>query len=185
MRRLFAESGVPAPTDREIMRQVGEPFSVFLAWAIACGLAEDRHALARRITEAEYASIEAHGELFPGVVETLENLAARNHTLALCTNGDQAYVRVIFRRFGLGRLFDEIRTHEDEKKPKRVMVSELRAHWPRHRPFVIGDRYHDVQAGRENGCTVIGAAYGYAAPGELDDADHRIGAFDEIPPLVD
>jgi len=185
MQRVFETRGIEAPTDDEIMGQVGEPFADFLDWAIENGLPKDRAALARVIAEAEYASIRERGELFPGVLETLRAFKEQGHAIAICTNGDQKYTGVILEKFGIRELFDEIRTHEDEKKSKTVMVAELRAQWPDRRAFLIGDRYHDVQAGRVNGCVVVGAAYGYAKPIELDDVDHRIERFAELFGIID
>ncbi|MBU0595973.1 HAD family hydrolase [Candidatus Bipolaricaulota bacterium] len=184
MRRVFEQYGVDGPSDELIMGQVGEPFSAFLDWAIDRGLPRDRDALARTISYAEYASIRERGELFPGVLETLRLFKASGHAIAICTNGDQRYVGVILEKFGIGDLFDAIRTHEDEKKTKTEMIAELRDQWPDRTAFVIGDRYHDVQAGIANGCVVVAAAYGYAKPGELSDADHLIERFGDLAEIV-
>ena len=37
--------------------------------------------------------------------------------------------------------------------------------------LVIGDRWDDIEAAHANGLPAIGAAWGYAASGELDEAD--------------
>jgi len=180
MRRVFESFGAAAPADEEIMAHVGEPFSVFLDWASGRGLDAERDTLARIIADAEYDSIRACGELFPGVLETLRALRDLGHVLAICTNGDRHYTGVILEKYRIGDLFNAIRTYEDEKKPKTRMTAELRARWPDRSAFVIGDRIHDVEAGQANGCTVIGAKYGYGQPAELESADHRIESFPEL-----
>lgn len=185
MRRVFEQYGIGSPSDKEIMGRVGEPFSAFLDWAIEYGLPTDRDALARTIANAEYASIRERGELFPGVLETLRALRERGHPVAICTNGDQQYTGVILGKFGLRKLFDEIRTHEDAKQSKTEMISELRARWPDRPAVVIGDRYHDVEAGKANGCVVVGTAYGYGVPGELKDADHCITGLADLIDIID
>ncbi len=49
---------------------------------------------------------------------------------------------------------------------------------------MVGDRYYDIQSGEGNRCLVVGASYGYAKPGELDDAGHNIARLAEILELV-
>ena len=184
MRSVFAASGIDAPPDDEIMGHVGEPFSAFLDWALERGLGPNRDALARRIADAEFASISERGELFSGVVETLQDLKERGYSLAICTNGDQDYAGLILRTFGIAGMFDAISTHEDERKSKTRMIAELRSRWPGRRAFVTGDRIHDIEAGHANGCTVIGAIYGYGSMDELSDADVCIERFDELISVV-
>jgi len=184
MRSVFSTSGVDVPPDEEIMGHVGEPFSAFLDWAMERGLGPNRSALARRIADIEFASIVARGELFSGVAETLRDLRSRGYPLAICTNGDQEYAGLILRTSGIAGMFDAVSAHEDEKKSKTRMISELRSRWPGRRAFVIGDRIHDVEAGHANGCTVIGAAYGYGSMDELSDADLHIERFDELISIV-
>jgi phosphoglycolate phosphatase len=44
----------------------------------------------------------------------------------------------------------------------------------------VGDRRHDMEAGRKNGILTIGCAYGFARPGELDGADRIITNVAEL-----
>jgi len=185
MHRIYAEFGIAAPPDWETLALVGETFEGVLDWVIGLGIAEDREILARRITSAEFASIAQNGRLYPGVPETLCELRDRGAALAICTNGDQDYTRTILRTFGIETLFDAVRTHEDAKRTKTEMIAALLEEFDPRCPFVVGDRRHDVEAGRANGCIVIGAVYGYARAGELDGADVRIKEFSELRGLID
>ena len=155
---------------------------MFLDWLIEHGFPPGRDALARHISRIEFASIRGRGALFPGVRETLEGLSKDGYVICLCTNGDRRYAEAVLSTCGILDLFAELQTNEVEGRAKSDLVRELLQRVPHERAYMIGDRRHDVKAGRANGCTVIGAAYGYGSPEELKAVDRCIGAF---PDLVD
>ncbi len=185
MRNVYGEYGLPYPSDRAILGFVGEPFPVFLDWLVEEGFPSERAALAKRIAEIELASIRERGELFPGVPETLAALRDGGYAIGLCTNGDMRYTEVVLSTTGVLHLFDELQTNETEGRTKAELVRDLLRRAPHERAFMIGDRYHDVQAGRANGCTVIGATYGYGPAEELEAADRLIDAFPDLPRVLE
>jgi phosphoglycolate phosphatase len=185
MRDVYRESGLPYPSDDVILGFVGEPFPVFLDWLVDQGFPSDRNALARRISEIELASIRARGALFPGVRETLATLRETGYAVSLCTNGDLRYADAVLSACGILHLFDELQTNEVEGHSKAELVRALLRRLPHRRAFMIGDRYHDVEAGRANGCTVIGATYGYGPSEELETADWRIDTFPDLLSCLD
>ncbi|MDD4904109.1 MAG: HAD family hydrolase [Candidatus Bipolaricaulis sp.] len=184
MRRVYEEFGVPYPGDAAILGMVGEPFETFVDWLLAQEFGVGRARLRARISELELVSIRERGVLFDGVAETLRILLERGHVLALCTNGDRRYTDAVLGRCGLLGYFRHLRTLDGVPSTKAERMAALRVRYPGHRALVVGDRYHDVEAARATGCTAIGAAYGYARPGELDAADHVIGSFADLLALV-
>jgi phosphoglycolate phosphatase len=184
MRRVYKESAVPYPGDAAILARVGETFAAFLEWLVPQGFAADPARLGARISELELVSIRERGRLYDGVAYTLRTLAGRAHVLALCTNGDRRYAETILAKFRILGLFRHLLTVDGPPSTKAQRIAELRTHYSRCRTFVVGDRYHDVEAGRANQCTVVGAAYGYAQAGELDGADLILRSFPEILALV-
>ena len=185
MEAAYEEYGLPYPGDAAILGFVGEPYPVFLDWLVEQGLPGDRAALGARISEIELASIRERGELFPEVRETLQVLRQTNHLIALATNGDMEYARTVLSATGILSLFDELQTNEGDGQTKAELVADLLSRVSHERAFMIGDRYHDMEAGRANGCAVIGAAYGYGPPEELDVADRRIASFSELPGVLE
>jgi phosphoglycolate phosphatase len=180
MRIVYAEYGLPYPSDAVILGFVGEPFPVFLDWLIEHGFPTGREALAQHISEIELASIRERGALFPGVRETLGELSGDGYVICLCTNGDRRYAEAVLSTCGVLHLFAELETNEVEGRTKADLVRDLLRRVPHKRAFMIGDRYHDMEAGRANGCTVIAAGYGYAGPRELDEADLIIERFPDL-----
>ncbi|MDD5263250.1 MAG: HAD family hydrolase [Candidatus Bipolaricaulis sp.] len=184
MRRVYEESEVPYPGDGAILAMVGETFETFLDWLAPQGFLSDKVRLSARISELELVSIRERGALFDGVAETLRILSEREHILTLCTNGDRRYAEAVLGRCGILGMFQRLQTLDGAPSTKAERISELRGLYPEHRAFVVGDRYHDVEAGRATGCTVVGAAYGYARNGELDAADHVIRSFSDLLAIV-
>lgn len=184
MRRVYAEFDVSYPGDGAILAMVGETFETFLDWLAPQGFAVDKARLSARISQLEFVSIRERGALFDGVAETLRVLSEREHILTLCTNGDRRYAEAVLGRCGILGMFQRLQTLDGAPSTKAERIAELQNLYPGHRSFVVGDRYHDVEAGRATGCTVIGAAYGYARNGELSAADHIIRSFPDLLALV-
>ncbi len=185
MRTVYREYGLPYPSDDAVLAFVGEPFPVFLDWLIENGFPRGRDELAAHISRIELESIRELGALFPGVRETLKRLSQNGYILSLCTNGDRRYADAVLSACGIHHLFAELQTNEAEGHTKTDLVRDLLRRVPHERAFMIGDRYHDVEAGRANDCTVIGAAYGYGPPEELEAADLRIERFSELPSVLE
>lgn len=184
MHRVYAEYGVPAPSDDVIMGKVGDTFACFMDWLMPQGFGSDREEVIERIARYDLAEIQTNGQLFPGVRETLAALTEGGHTIALCTNGDSLYANAVLEATGIRAFFQKLQTLEGDGRNKTSMIAELRQFYPRGRTFMVGDRHHDIAAGKANGCIVVAAAYGYGAETEIADADHRIERFDQLLDLV-
>ena len=184
MRDIYARYGVEYIGDEKVLKSVGEPYGWLLRWMVSNGFPQDPATLGREITQREYDSIARDGELYTDVKDTLETLKRAGHVLAICTNGDAEYVRRILGKFGLTVQFDAIKTHADSKQTKSEMVAELIERLRPSRAYMIGDRYHDFEAGRANGCTVIAATYGFADDWKTADIDVRLDRFSDLPTLI-
>jgi phosphoglycolate phosphatase len=180
MHHVYDDFGIPRPTDREIMSMVGEPFGRFLDWLIDQGFPPPASELGEVIAQRELVAIRNHGRLFRGVRETLARLRDRGCILTLCTNGDRRYATEVLGACGILGLLDRLQTLDEAALDKSKMIAELRRDFPDRCCVMVGDRYHDVEAGRANGCVVVGAAYGYSREGELASADYVIDAFPQL-----
>ena len=185
MRAAYEEYELSYPGDAAILGFIGEPYPVFLDWLVEQGLPGDRDTLGARISEIELASIRDRGQLFPEVRETLQMLRQTDYLLALATNGDMEYARAVLSATGILSLFDELQTNEGDGHTKADLVRDLLMRVPHGRAFMIGDRYHDMEAGRANGCTVIGATYGYGPAEELEVADRLVESFSDLPRILE
>jgi phosphoglycolate phosphatase-like HAD superfamily hydrolase len=172
----------PPPTDRaRILAAIGLPASRFFREASPAGTVPDeltdRFAgeFEVRSTRAEVAALRRGAvALFPGVEETLAHLAERGHPLLLFSNASAPYFDAVVEVHGLHRFFRRSLSLEEAvrqraARDKTGMVRHLVADHPR--AVVIGDRVHDVEAGRAAGARTVGCLWGFGEPGELSEAD--------------
>ncbi len=143
---------------------------------------QDEFALSygRYTAEEEVAAID-RGEtrLYDGVAETLTALKDRGHTLLLFSNAGEIYFDAVVQGHGLKQWFTRTLCVErarrdglamDKNAMVRVMIDD-----PAN-AIVIGDRIHDIDAGRLAGARTIGCLYGFGEASEFDTADWTVDA---------
>lgn len=113
-------------------------------------------------------------EVYPGIVEVLEQLLQRGHSLWICTGKPGAYAARIAEHFGLTRWLRGI--YGCELDGTRADKAELLAYLMEREGILpndavmVGDRMHDVQAAKACGMPCIGVLYGFGTELELSSA---------------
>ncbi|OOC63007.1 HAD family hydrolase [Paenibacillus ihbetae] len=125
--------------------------------------------------------------LYPGVKETLEELRRRGVRLFVASNGLEHYVKGIAEARGIMPLFEGIYSAGEHQTSTKVdLVRLLLDQHDIGQAWMVGDRSSDVEAGKENGQTVIGCHYaGFGADQELKGADVVIHSFSQLLRLHD
>jgi len=174
--RLAAAIGLPAS---RFFREACRPGSVpaELSDRFACEFE-------LRSTRAEVAALRSgQTALFPGVEETLGKLADRGHPLLLFSNATAPYFEAVVETHGLDRFFARalsleqavrLRLARDKTGMVRHLASDHQA------AVVIGDRVHDIEAGRAAGARTVGCLYGFGSETELAEADWVVRSFGEL-----
>jgi phosphoglycolate phosphatase len=114
--------------------------------------------------------------LFPGTLEMLADLKARNHLLAVATGKGRRGLDEALAQSQLHALFDATRTADQTAgKPHPLMLQELMAELGTtpERTLMIGDTTHDLQLARNAGTERVAVSYGA----------HDTEAFAEHEPL--
>lgn len=116
--------------------------------------------------------------LLPGVIETLERLAADASVhLGLLTGNWRTGAHWKLQHFDLNRQF-EVGAFGDGRRDRidlpPVALSEVRAHlgfdFPVAAVVIVGDTPNDVRCGRHHGIPVLAVATGYSERGELEES---------------
>ncbi|WP_028548118.1 HAD family hydrolase [Paenibacillus sp. UNC451MF] len=130
--------------------------------------------------------LRGEGHLYEGVAETLTALRDHGVRLFVASNGLEPYVKGVVQHKELGPLFEGLYSAgEFQTRSKVDLVRMLMETYGIKSAWMVGDRSSDVEAGRENGLTVIGCDYaGFRKEGELEDADVRISSFCELLELM-
>ena len=137
-----------------------------------------------RSTRAEVAALERGSvELYEGTEETLAALSERGHPMALFSNSSAPYFEAVVRAHGLDRYFRHTLSLETAVSSR---VARDKSGIVRHfsadhgDAVVIGDRVHDIEAGRTNGARTVGCLYGFGDSEEFESADWTVGRLPEI-----
>ena len=110
---------------------------------------------------------------FDGIDALLRDLDEDGVTLAVATSKAQVYAEKIVEYRGWTGLFATVGgdTLDAARPTKADVVGEVlhRLGGPKD-AILVGDRLHDVEGARAHGLDCVGVGWGYAAPGELEEA---------------
>lgn len=133
----------------------------------------------RDMVRAEYpAAFREFAATYPGVKETLSSLRKRDYLLALYSNASTKYFDIVISALGLRECFDYFECIGENDLTKTELVGKIMRRFGRP-AAVVGDRVHDIEAARENGCLSVGALYGYGKD-EPRHADITIERFVDL-----
>jgi len=188
--RLNAAEGCdfPVPAEAELRWTIGPPLRVSFAKLVGAELAER----ALGFFHERYGTIGLFENApYDGVVEALEDLAARGCRRFVATAKAEVDARRILDHFDLARHFDGIygsdldRGRADKRDLLAYLLKRERAGSPEG-AVMIGDRRFDVEGASAVGLPTIGALWGYGGAEELAaaGADPLIETPREIPAAV-
>ena len=126
--------------------------------------------------------------VYPGIPETLQELAGDNHRLFVATSKPTVFAERIIEHFGLAEYFAGV--HGSELDGTRSNKAELLKHVVRinksTNAIMIGDREHDAKGAAKNDLPFVAVLYGYGTPAEFDawNVSHRVRTTAEIPSAV-
>lgn len=141
----------------------GEPLELFCK--VLTGSEENSvcEKFAQRVQFHQAQTLPASGELYPGVVSMLEKLQSMEFDLAVLSNAHTNYIVLVTEILGIRDFFTSLTGRSDEpSKTARLAVLSRNYDFT----VMIGDRYHDIQAGLEIDLPVIACSYGYGSAEE-------------------
>lgn len=188
---------------RHALAHVGHPVDddLDLRWMIGPAIRDNfvRHGLPHHLHDEAIVAFRArHTEvglfeatLIPGIVDVLDVLVGGGVPLALATAKPVPQAVTTLEHFGIAHHFRVVAGGLADGVPrsKSTIVADARAqlgHRGGEAVAMVGDRQHDINGGRDNGCTTVAVEWGYAEPGELDAAapDHRVATPQALLELV-
>ena len=169
------------PSDEIILSQFGKQADDIYPSLLKTTDVEIITIFGKCVEEAEVQAFkEGKGELYLSVETTLIALKSRRFKLALCTNARVDYFEAAIERFRLNEYFDEMMAAgQNPGKDKTWMVGKIIEKLGSRQFAVVGDRYHDIEAAKNNGGIAIGCEYGFGRK-EVAKADIRILNFEAL-----
>ncbi|MCG2622049.1 HAD hydrolase-like protein [Arthrobacter sp. I2-34] len=183
--RALSAAGLPVPPPPVLGSMVGPPLGHSLR-ALA-GVPDERVAEVIGLYRAEYRERGmAESRIYPGIEELLQRLRGRGFRLSVATQKPEPIAAELLRVQGLAGYFDDLHGagFDDPQDPAAAGLGKV--------PIVgaalaagaaaagtaalqvpavmVGDRHFDVAAAVQHGIPALGAAWGFAAAGELEAA---------------
>jgi phosphoglycolate phosphatase len=125
---------------------------------------------------------------YPGVVDSLDALAAKGVTLGIVTNKIERFARTVLGELGLIDRFACILGGDtmSESKPSPMPIHEMVRQCGGGRAAFVGDSIFDIQAGQAAGLPTVACSYGFLMqPVEDLGADAVIDGFDALIPTLE
>lgn len=125
-------------------------------------------------------------EPFPGIRELLLRLREAGMTIGIATSKPQPMAELLLERSGLKECFDVVEGSggliNNDAKWQIVMRAMERAGAGPEDCVLVGDTKYDVEGAKRCGIPCIGVRWGYAAPGELEEAgaDQIVKNYEEL-----
>ncbi|MCY6484889.1 HAD family hydrolase [Clostridium aestuarii] len=118
--------------------------------------------------------------LYDGAEETLQYLKDKGYHLVFISNCSNYYKDTHNEVFSLDKYFEKlVCAEEHDFIPKYEVLGKVMKEYP-DEMVMVGDRKHDMKAGKMNNIYTIGCSYGFALDGELDEADLIIKDIREL-----
>ena len=164
LNRVLAEEGLAPFAAQEVTGMVGDGLAALLARALAeRGRNRDR-ALLARFRRDYFGAVAVASRPYPGVPETLAELAAEGWRMAVCTNKPEEAARRRLAALGLDAWFTCVAgadTFQVRKPDPRHLLATLdAAGGTAARAIMLGDHANDVAAARAAGIIPVFALWG-------------------------
>jgi phosphoglycolate phosphatase len=181
MRVALAEHGLPALPDDDLAFLIGPPLESGLA-ELLVRLGEDP-GRAPALVLSYRADYRQHmldrTTLMPGMDGAVRAIAAERGACVVTSKPAVLAARIV-EHLGLADVFAFVEgpdlTMEHETKTETLARARRRADLE----VMVGDRHHDVDAGRAHGLTTVGVLWGMGDDAELAHADHVVATPDEL-----
>ena len=173
-------TGGEEPSYNLINSLYGEPLEMFCKVLTGSDDAESCEKFTERVQFHQARTLPVSGKLYSGVISMLEELADLGFDLAVLSNAHREYIVLVTETLGIRDCFSSLtgRTGEASKTGRLAEMSKGYDF-----TVMVGDRYHDIQAGLENELPVLACSYGYGSLEEHQGAI-TVDRVEEIVPLI-
>lgn len=127
---------------------------------------------------------EGKSNLYDGVYETLSALKKEGRKTIILSNCAVGYMKNHRKHFHLDELFDGYFCAEKYGYAPKYEIFEYIKKEYDGEFCVVGDRYHDFEAGLRNGALSVGCRYGFGNDKELSEADKIIDRISELKKII-
>lgn len=181
--------GAAVPSREELRTWIGPPLRVTFPRVLG-----DDPQRVERAVELYHERFSAVGwrehEIYPGIAQAIEALAARGSTLAVVTAKTAGHAVRIVDHLPFGDRFARVYAPapESARSDKATMIAQALADFgvEARDAVMIGDRHFDIEGAIANGVRAVGVTWGFGSRQELADAgaDAIVDAVADLLPAL-
>lgn len=172
------------PVTEEVLRSfIGPP--LVNQFMDAIGMTRQEAVESVRIFRERYAVTGIYeNSLYPGIKELLSRLSNNDYRLGIASAKPMKFVERVAEYFDIRKYFDVVKgALSDNENPNKTdvlgrAIGEAGYEDKKELVYMVGDRRYDAAGAKLCGIGFYGAAWGYAAKGELETAGARYIASD-------
>lgn len=196
MTHAFEAENLPAPDRAAVRGIIGLSLGNAVA-QLAPEVAPERvERLVERYKDAYVAQRvtgggEAASPLYPGALQVLEALSAKDDVLlGVATGKSMRGLRHLFEAYDLGRFFVTTQVadnHPSKPHPSMVLTALSETGVEAANAVILGDTSYDMEMGQAGGVHTLGVGWGYHDPSVLREAgaSRVLDSYDEVVPALD
>ncbi len=190
LNHMLAEHGRPTIPLPKIRHLIGDGAAKMIerGFAPTGGLPDHPAAMFERFLAVYEARIADETRPFPGVVATLERLAAAGCRLGVCTNKPSGMTRRLLDALDLSRHFavvigGDVPARKPDPRHLLAVLEQLGT--APQDAIMVGDSYNDVASAQAAKVKVVAVTFGYTVTPVTElGADALIERFDELPRVI-
>lgn len=189
IRHALVSHGLPDPGEARVAALVGPPLQIGLRTLDGVG-EHNIDAVIASYRQRYAESGMAESRVYPGIRELLHRLREARIHVAVTTAKPEPIARQLLDVQELSPLLDAVHGNLGEggnhgSSKAHIVAAALReADLDPAGSVVVGDRYYDLDAARENAVRSIGVRWGFAQGAELEAADHVVESVEQLAALL-
>ena len=161
--------GRPVRDPQDLKAYIGPPLQGIFADLLGKNDRESIHSAITFFRERYFRVGYRENVIYPGIKELLAGLVANDHTLYIATSKKTSIAKAVADFFHISKYFKNI-LGCGLKRKKYELLTRIQEIENTDRLVMVGDRLHDMQAGKKCHCFCVGVLWGYGSREELMDA---------------
>lgn len=161
--------GQPARNPRDLEAYIGPPLQDIFADLLGRSDRENIHSAITFYRERYFRVGYRENVIYPGIKEMLTGLVANGHTLYMATSKKTSIAKAVADFFQISKYFKNILGCGLNRK-KYELLTRIQETENTDHLVMVGDRLHDMHAGKKCHCFCVGVLWGYGSKAELLEA---------------
>lgn len=170
LNHALGSHGFPIVPESLLAAEIGPPLDEILEKFIPEGTTDEIPALVAAYRERYVSVGYAENEVYPGIPELIEQLAAAGLRLGVCTSKPASYSGKILDLFGIREHFSFVDGGDIGIKKHQQLAGLIGRGEIDADAVMIGDRAVDIEAAHANGLRSIGVLWGFGSAEEIHGA---------------